>query len=118
FFLISTPIYWIMSGDPAGTTMMTLVFGLGALVSFFFLYSSRRFHPRPEDKDDGELEELAGEYGFFSPHSWWPLAAAGSAATVALGLTFGWRLFPIGAATAAIAVIGMVCQSCRGGDAP
>jgi Cytochrome c oxidase subunit IV len=114
FFLIATPIYWFMSYDPTGTTMLTLTFGLGALVSFFFLYSSRRFHPRPEDKADGEVEELAGEYGFFSPHSWWPLACASSAAVMFTGLVFGWWLFLIGAAMAVVGVLGMVYEYYRG----
>lgn len=114
FFLIVTPIYWFMSNDPTGTTMLALTFGLGALVAFFFLYSSRRFHPRPEDKPDGEIEELAGEYGFFSPHSWWPLACAGSVAVVFTGLIFGWWLVLIGVSITVIAVLGMVFEYYRG----
>ena len=114
FFLIVTPIYWFMSEDPTGTTALTLTFGLGALVSFYLLTTSRKVHPRPEDRQDAEVEELAGEYGFFSPYSWWPLACAGSAATVFAGLVFGWWLFLIGAAMAVIAVNGMVYEYYRG----
>jgi hypothetical protein len=114
FFLIVTPIYWFMSNDPTGTTALTLTFGLGTLVAFYLLITSRKVHPRPEDKHDGEIEELAGEYGFFSPHSWWPLACAGSAAVVFVGLVFGWWLFLIGAAMATIAVLGMVYEYYRG----
>jgi hypothetical protein len=114
FFLIVTPIYWFMSKDPTGTTALTLTFALGALVSFYLLTTARKVHPRPEDKQDGEIEELAGEYGFFSPYSWWPLACAGSAAVVFAGLVFGWWLFLIGAGLAAIAVNGMVYEYYRG----
>ncbi|HEX6329227.1 MAG TPA: cytochrome c oxidase subunit 4 [Jiangellaceae bacterium] len=114
FFLIVTPIYWFMSEDPTGTTALTLTFGLGALVSFYLLTTSRKVHPRPEDRQDGEIEELAGEYGFFSPYSWWPLACAASAAVVFSGLIFGWWLFLIGAAMAVIAVNGMVYEYYRG----
>jgi hypothetical protein len=114
FFLIVTPIYWFMSYDPTGTTALTLTFGLGALVSFYLLTTSRKVHPRPEDKQDGEIEEFAGEYGFFSPYSWWPLACAGSAAVVFAGLVFGWWLVLIGAAMAVIAVNGMVYEYYRG----
>lgn len=114
FFLIVTPIYWFMSNDPTGTTALTLTFGLGALVSFYLLLTSRKVHPRPEDRQDGEIAELAGEYGFFSPHSWWPLACAGSAAVVFTGLVFGWWLLLIGAAMTVIAVLGMVYEYYRG----
>lgn len=114
FFAIATPIYWIMSGDPTGTTMMALTFGLGTLVAFYLLLTSRKVHPRPEDRHDGEISELAGEYGFFSPHSWWPMAGAGAAAVVFLGLVFGWWLFIIGLGMAAIAVLGFVFEYYRG----
>ena len=114
FFLIVTPIYWFMSKDPTGTTALTLTFGLGALVSFYLLATSRKVHPRPEDKQDGEIEELTGEYGFFSPYSWWPLACAASAAVVFAGLVFGWWLVIIGAAMAVVTVNGMVYEYYRG----
>ncbi|HEX6329371.1 MAG TPA: cytochrome c oxidase subunit 4 [Jiangellaceae bacterium] len=114
FFLIVTPIYWFMSEDPTGTTALTLTFALGALVSFYLLATSRKVHPRPEDRQDGEIEELTGEYGFFSPYSWWPLACAGSAAVVFAGLVFGWWLFLIGVGMAVIAVNGMVYEYYRG----
>jgi hypothetical protein len=114
FFLATTPIYWFMSEDPTGTTALTLTFGLSALVSFYLLYTSRKVHPRPEDRKDGEIEEMAGEYGFYSPHSWWPLACAGSAAIVFLGLVFAWWLFIVGVALGTAAVLGMVFEYYRG----
>ena len=30
----------------------------------------------PEDNPDAEIYDGAGEYGFFSPHSWWPMPVA------------------------------------------
>ena len=114
FFLVVTPIYWFLSYDPTGTTALVLTFGLGALVAFYLLYTSRKVHPRPEDRMDGEIEEMAGESGFYSPHSWWPLACAGSAALVFLGLVFAWWLFIIGAALGAAAVVGMIFEYYRG----
>jgi hypothetical protein len=114
FFIIVTPIYWYLSHDPTGTTALVLTFGLSALVSFYLLYTSRKVYPRPEDRLDGEIEEMAGEYGFFSPHSWWPLACAGSAAVVVLGLVFAWWLFIIGVALGAMAVVGLIFEYYRG----
>jgi hypothetical protein len=114
FFIIVTPISWYLSHDPTGTTALVLTFGLSALVSFYLLYTSRKVYPRPEDRLDGEIEEMAGEYGFFSPHSWWPLACAGSAAVVVLGLVFAWWLFIIGVALGAMAVVGLIFEYYRG----
>lgn len=114
FFIIVTPIYWYLSEDPTGTTALVLTFGLSALIAFYLLYTSRRVYPRPEDRLDGEIEEMAGEYGFFSPHSWWPLACAASGAVVVLGLVFAWWLFIIGVALGAMAVVGLVFEYYRG----
>ncbi|TDD66698.1 cytochrome c oxidase subunit 4 [Jiangella aurantiaca] len=113
FFAVVTPVYWFMSEDPTGTTALVLTFGLGAMVAFYFLLLSRRIAPRPEDRD-GEVEELAGEYGFYSPHSWWPLAAASAVAVVFIGLVFAWFIFIIGAALAAMAAVGWVFEYYRG----
>lgn len=113
FFALVTPVYWFMSEDPTGTTALVLTFGLGAMVAFYFLLLSRRIAPRPEDRD-GEVEELAGEYGFYSPHSWWPLAAAGAVSVVFIGLVFAWFIFIIGVALAAMAAVGWVFEYYRG----
>ncbi|RIQ34131.1 cytochrome c oxidase subunit 4 [Jiangella rhizosphaerae] len=113
FFAVVTPVYWFMSEDPTGTTALVLTFGLGAMVAFYFLLLSRRIAPRPEDRD-GEVEELAGEYGFYSPHSWWPLAAAGAVSMVFIGLVFAWFIFIIGVALAAMAAVGWVFEYYRG----
>jgi hypothetical protein len=114
FFLIVTPIYWFMSNDPTGTTALTLTFGLGAMISFYFLLLARRMPSLPEDDDDGEIYQRAGEYGFFSPHSWWPLGCAAAASVVFIGLATAWFIVIIGVALAALAVIGMVFEYYRG----
>ncbi|NDL57284.1 cytochrome c oxidase subunit 4 [Phytoactinopolyspora mesophila] len=114
FLAVVTPIYWLLSNDPTGTTALTLTFGLGAMIAFYFMLLARRMGPRPEDRHDGEIEELAGEYGFFSPHSWWPLMGGAAATVVFVGLVFAWFIFIIGAALAAIAVIGWVFEYYRG----
>jgi hypothetical protein len=114
FFAVVTPMYWFVAKDPTGTTALTLTFGLGAMISFYFALVSRRISPRPEDRVDGEVAELAGEYGFYSPHSWWPLAAASAAAVVFIGLVFAWFIVIIGIALAAMAAIGWVFEYYRG----
>lgn len=114
FFAVITPLYWFMSKDPTGTTALVLTFGLGGMIAFYFMLLSRRIAPRPEDRLEGEIEELAGEYGFFSPHSWWPLAAALAVSVVFIGLVFAWFIVIIGFALVAMAVIGWVFEYYRG----
>jgi Cytochrome c oxidase subunit IV len=115
FFGLITPIYWFLSEDPTGTTALAISFGLAFLISFYALYTARRLPgPRPEDRVDAEISEGAGTLGFFSPHSWWPLFTALSAAIVALGVVLGWWLAIIGAFFLAVSVVGLVFEYYRG----
>jgi hypothetical protein len=103
-------VYWIYSKDPAGTTALALGAGLGTLVGSYLLFTGTRMEPRPEDLDDADIADGAGELGFFSPYSWAPLWCGLAAATCFLGFVFGWWLFIIGAAFAIPAVGSMVFE--------
>jgi hypothetical protein len=69
---------------------------------------------RPEDRRDGEIAEAAGEYGFFSPHSWWPLWVGLAGATAALGFAIGFWLVLIGVLLLLLTAIGFVFEYYRG----
>jgi hypothetical protein len=113
-FLLPTDIvYWHYSHDPTGTTALALGVGLGALVGTYLLVTARRIEPRPEDLEDAEISDGAGELGFFSPYSWAPLWCGLAAATAFLGIVFGWWLFAIGAGFAIPAVGSMVFEYYR-----
>jgi len=103
-------VYWVYSHDPAGTTALALGAGLGGLVGSYLLFTGTRMEPRPEDLDDADIADGAGELGFFSPYSWAPLWCGLAAATCFLGLVFGWWLFMIGAAFAVPAVGSMLFE--------
>jgi hypothetical protein len=113
-FLLPTDIvYWLESHDPTGTTALALGVGLGILVGTYLLITARRIEPRPEDLEDADISDGAGELGFFSPYSWAPLWCGLAAATAFLGIVFGWWLFAIGAAFAIPAVGSMVFEYYR-----
>lgn len=114
FFAVVDIVYWYWSKDPTGTTALALSVALALLVGFYLLFTGRRIDPRPEDDLDGEIADGAGEIGFYSPHSAWPLFAAGSAAVASLGIAFGWWLFLIGAIFTITSVIGFVFEYYRG----
>ncbi len=78
------------------------------------LFTGRRLPLRPEDDNEGEIEQGTGEIGFFSPHSWWPLFLGLGAATAALGFAVGWWLFLIGMLFTVFASIGFVFEYYRG----
>ncbi len=110
FFGVADIVYWFTSHEPAGTAAMALAAGLGILVSSYLLFTARRIEPRPEDLDDAEISDGAGELGFFSPHSWAPLWCGGAAAIAFVGIVFGWWLFIIGVGLAIPAISSMVFE--------
>src|SRR5690349_6786706 len=82
----------------AGVAALTLSGGLMGITGGFFWFVSRRIDARPEDRKDAEIAEGAGELGFFSPGSYWPLGIAASAGTMGIALAFfyGWLIIIAG----------------------
>lgn len=116
FFAVVDVIYWYFSRDPTGTTALALSIGMALLVGYYLVYTHRRVPAQElyEDDRDAEVEDGAGEIGFYSPHSWWPLALAASAAIAFLGIPIGWWLFLIGMLFGILSVIGWVFEYYRG----
>jgi hypothetical protein len=80
-----------------GTVALVLSGVLCSMCGGFFWFVSRRIDLRPEDREDGEIAEGAGEIGFFSPGSYWPFGVALSATIAGLGLVFWmWWLIAAG----------------------
>jgi hypothetical protein len=114
FFGVTDVVYWFWSKDPTGTTALGISVGLAGLVGLYLWLTGRRMEQRPEDNPEGEISDGAGELGFYSPHSWWPLFTALAAALAAVGLVIGWWLFLIGVFAVILAVIGFVFEYYRG----
>ncbi|MDA8368506.1 MAG: cytochrome c oxidase subunit 4 [Nocardiopsaceae bacterium] len=101
-----------------GTVVLLVAIGFGWMVGFWLWQASRRsehYHGLPpEERLDGEIAETAGEYGFFSPHSWWPLFTALSVTLFAVGVAIGWWLFTLGVFAVILSTIGWVFEYYRG----
>lgn len=76
--------------EPIGTVALLLSGGLALLVGSYFRFVARRIEPRPEDHEDAEISDGAGELGFFSPGSYWPVGVAAAAALTGVALAF-WQ---------------------------
>ena len=113
FFLVVSGAYWFFARDEIGTTALVLTGCLAGLVAFYVLYTSKRVYPRPEDRD-GEIEEADPEYGFFSPHSWWPLPVGFAAMLIALGLVFAVWLVVFGIFVLIMGLVGWLYEYYRG----
>ena len=82
----------------------------------YFWFISRRIDPRPEDRPDGEIADAAGEVGFFSPGSYWPVGLAGAATVTGIGLALVqiW-LTLVGAVLLLFAIGGLLFEYYGGG---
>jgi hypothetical protein len=110
FFFLTTIVYWFLSEDPSGTTILTLATLMSALLWFYLSFTSRHTSPRPEDSKTGDIAEGAREMGFFSPYSWWPLWMGLGVSLGMVGIAVGWWLLYFAAPIAAIGVLGTVFE--------
>ena len=111
FYFLTAAIYFFVGGEAVGITAITLSGALAGLVGFYLWYSSRRIaNVLPEDNEVAEIADGAGELGFYSPHSWWPLPVAIFACVSGLGLIIGWWLTLIGVGGLLLSIIGFVTE--------
>ena len=111
FYAIVAVIYWLVGGEPVGITAIALSGGLALIVGFYLWFTARRLgNVLPEDNQQGEIADSAGELGFFSPHSWWPLPVALSICAVGTGLIIGWWLVLIAVGFLFISIVGLVLE--------
>jgi hypothetical protein len=105
-FVIAGIVYGLWAREPIGTTALFLSAGLTGLIGGFFWFVSRRIDARPEDRKDAEIADGAGELGFFSPGSYWPLGLAASAGLMGLALAFWYYWLIIIAIFALLTTVG------------
>ncbi|MGV9710243.1 cytochrome c oxidase subunit 4 [Gordonia sp. NPDC003424] len=101
FFFLAAIVYTLFTVfsskgvEWAGVTALFFSGGLTLIAGTYFRFVARRVEIRPEDYEDAEIEDGAGELGFFSPHSWWPILTAAGAAMFAVGFATGNFWFAI-----------------------
>ena len=105
--------------EVVGVAGLILSGGLLGIPGGFFWFVARRIDPRPEDRSDAEIAEAAGDFGFFSPGSYWPIAVAGAATVTGLGLAFVqlWLVI-VGALFLMFAIGGLLFEYYIGGRRP
>ncbi len=111
FYAILTAVYAFFTTEWVGIVAMALSSGLALIIGYYFWFINRRSGGvLPEDNLQGEISDGAGELGFFSPHSWWPLPVALSATAAGVGLIIGWWLTLIAIGALLVSVLGFVLQ--------
>jgi cytochrome c oxidase subunit IV len=116
FFLAAGVVYGFMTGwdEPVGYLGLPLVGLLVAMIGAYLALTARRIDPRPEDNEEGNIEDGAGDQGVYSPWSWWPLVIGAAAAIAFLGLAVGWWVLYIGFIIGVIGLVGWVFEYSRG----
>jgi hypothetical protein len=94
FFFLCAIVYGILSKEAVGIVGLTLTGGLSLIIGTYFRFVSRRLETRPEDNPDAEVSDGAGELGFFSPGSYWPIGLAAGAALVAISVAY-WLVWAL-----------------------
>ena len=111
FYVLMTGVYVYVGGEPVGIACLALSALLAAMVGYYVWFTNRRIGSTlPEDNLQGEIADSAGELGFYSPHSWWPLPVAASMFAAGLGLSIGWWLTLLAIGSLVISVIGFVTE--------
>ena len=111
FYSLMAAIYWDIGGEPVGIACLILSSALAFMVGFYVWFTQRKIGEiLPEDNLEAEISDGAGELGFYSPHSWWPLPVAAFAVLAGLGLIIGWWLTAIAAGGLIISIVGFVTE--------
>jgi hypothetical protein len=111
FFFVSAVVYGFWAKEPVGIVGLILCGGLSLIIGTYFHFVARRVEGRPEDNPDAEVSDGAGELGFFSPGSYWPVTVAAAAGVTGIAIAF-WQiwLLTIGLVLVLTAVGGLVFE--------
>jgi hypothetical protein len=112
FFFLCGIVYAFLAMEPVGIAALFLTGGLSLIIGTYFRFVARRLQePRPEDNAEAEVSDGAGDVGFFSPGSYWPITLAAAAALLAVSLAFFhvW-LIVIAVVLLLMAVAGLVFE--------
>jgi len=111
FYVLMTVVYWYVGGEAVGITGMLLAACLAGMVGFYVWFTQKRIGTlMPSDNLTAEISDGAGELGFYSPHSWWPLPVALAATAMGMGLIIGWWLTLIAVTALFFGIIGWVTE--------
>ncbi len=116
FFLIVAFIYGALTDfqELVGFPAFLLSAALAFMVAVYFRMLGKRHPTRPEDREDAEIADLAGEQGMFAPWSWWPIVLAAGAALGFIALAVGWWIMVPAAIVSTIGLVGWVFEFSTG----
>lgn len=111
FFTVTASVYWLVTDERAGTTMLGASVPAFLLVGAWLWFQQRGRDPRPEDRGDASHAEAAGDVGYYPSSSAWPFVLSAGAVVLANGLVFGPPIAVLGALLLVAGVFGYVREA-------
>jgi hypothetical protein len=119
FLFVACGVYawwtWYDSSNGSIEWIGVIALALAGLLTLmcggYFWFIARRIELRPEDRDDGEIVDGAGEIGFFSPGSYWPFGMALATLMTGIGLVYlAWWLIAAGIVAILLTSAGLLFE--------
>lgn len=117
FSLLAAVVYGFLTqfGELVGFPALLAVGAMSFMLAvYLWLVDRNTGGVLPEDKLDGEIVESAGEYGHFSPWSWWPLLLGIGCALAFTALAIGWWILGLAVPVAVLGLLGLIFEHSRG----
>jgi hypothetical protein len=125
FLFMACGVYWWWTAyelggvDWIGVVALALSGLLTLMCGGYFWFVSRRIDPRPEDRDDADIADGAGEIGFFSPGSYYPFGIALASVIAGIGLVYlMWWLVAVGIIGVLATTAGLLFEYYTGARKP
>lgn len=106
--------FWTGWSEPVGTTGLFFLVAMNAMAAWYLGSARKKLDNDPADNPRGDIADGAGDFGFFSPGSAWPIMLAFGAALLFAGLAVGWWLFLVGVVIGLVALLGWSFEYFRG----
>ncbi len=110
FSLAIAAIYWLVSGEPAGTILLAAMALTTGALGVYAAGRARRSSPA-EDRPDASPADGAEDVGVFPAGTAVPVLLAASLAVGGAGVVFGSGVLALGAICAVLCLIVMVRHS-------
>ena len=117
FFLLAGAVYGYLTGfeELAGFPALMAVAAMSFMLAVYLWLVNRSTGAMlPEDREDGEIVEMSGDYGAFSPWSWWPLLLGIGCALFVTALAVGWWIVGLAVPVIVLGLLGLIFEPSRG----
>ncbi len=104
-------LYWFVSYEHAGTTMLVFSGAAFLLVAGYLTVVGNRGGIRPSDRGDADLGDDGKQSVYYPSASVWPFVAACGAVVLGFGMVFGLGVASLGILLLGMAIVGYASEA-------